>query len=196
MQLKEGDANLPNYTREAIKASFIKLLNEKPLNRITVKNIISDCKVSRNTFYYHFKDVPELLEVIIKDLLDELVKNNTTIDSVSGVIDMAYRYYKENKKAIYHIYNSVDRVYYEDFLLKMCEHTASTYVNETAKTYPLKDVDKAALIHLLKCQFFGLTMEWSKDDMESDIVESCHKTIDLFLEIIIKKSDSQNAPSN
>ena len=70
MQLKRGGANLPNYTREAIKASFIKLLNEKPLNRITVKNIISDCKVSRNTFYYHFKDVPELLEIIIKDLLD------------------------------------------------------------------------------------------------------------------------------
>lgn len=185
---------MPNYTREAIKKSFIKLLNEKPLNRITVKNIISDCKVSRNTFYYHFEDVPSLLGIIIKELMDELVKNNNTIDSVSGVIRMAYRYYKENQKAIYHIYNSIDRIYYEDFLLKMCEHTALTYVNEMTKSYPLNEIDKTALVHLLKCQFFGLTMEWSKDDMKGDIVESCFKTMDLFLEIIIKKSTTDKQP--
>lgn len=47
-------------TKKAIVNSFIKLLNEKPLDKITVKNIAEDCGINRNTFYYHFSDIREL----------------------------------------------------------------------------------------------------------------------------------------
>ena len=80
---------MPNYTQEAIKKAFIRLLNQKPLNKITVKMIIGECGISRNTFYYHFKDVPELLEVVIKELLDTLIRENQTLDSIGGTIAMA-----------------------------------------------------------------------------------------------------------
>ena len=49
---------MPNFTQKAIKESFIKLLNDKPLHQITVKDIVEDCGVNRNTFYYHFTDIP------------------------------------------------------------------------------------------------------------------------------------------
>ena len=52
---------MPNFTKMAIKATFIKLLNERPLNRITVKDIVEECGVNRNSFYYHFEDIPALL---------------------------------------------------------------------------------------------------------------------------------------
>ena len=42
-------------TKKAIVNSFIKLLNEKPLDKITVKNIAEDCGINRTTFYYHFR---------------------------------------------------------------------------------------------------------------------------------------------
>lgn len=51
---------MPDFTERAIKASFMKLLNERPLNKITVKDIADDCGISRNSFYYHFEDVPRL----------------------------------------------------------------------------------------------------------------------------------------
>ena len=44
---------MPNFTKKAIRESFIKLLNERPLNKITVKDIVEDCGVNRNSFYYH-----------------------------------------------------------------------------------------------------------------------------------------------
>ena len=55
------------FTERAIKESFLKLLMERPLSQITVKDIVSDCGVNRNTFYYHFEDIPELLEQIIME---------------------------------------------------------------------------------------------------------------------------------
>ena len=42
--------------------SFVKLLNLYPLDKITVKDIVSDCGISRNTFYYHYRDIYDLLD--------------------------------------------------------------------------------------------------------------------------------------
>ena len=45
-------------TKNAIVEAFWQLLDEKPFNKITVKNIVELCGVNRNTFYYHFSDTP------------------------------------------------------------------------------------------------------------------------------------------
>ena len=37
-----------SLTKRAIRASFLKLLNERPLNKITVKDIVEDCGINRN----------------------------------------------------------------------------------------------------------------------------------------------------
>ena len=61
---------MANFTRNAIKSSFLKLLNERPLSKITVKDIVSDCGVNRNTFYYYFEDRVELLWRILVRSID------------------------------------------------------------------------------------------------------------------------------
>ena len=43
---------MPNFTKKAIKETFIKLLDERPLNQITVKYIVEDCGINRNSIYY------------------------------------------------------------------------------------------------------------------------------------------------
>lgn len=42
------------YTKQAIKNSFLKLLNDRPLNQVTVKAIVEDCGINRNTFLLSF----------------------------------------------------------------------------------------------------------------------------------------------
>ena len=43
----------PN-TRKAIKESFMLLLNQKPLSKITVKEIVANCGINRNSCYNIF----------------------------------------------------------------------------------------------------------------------------------------------
>ena len=47
---------MTNLTKKAIKESFISLLNERPYNKITVKDIVDGCGINRNSFYYHYHD--------------------------------------------------------------------------------------------------------------------------------------------
>ena len=74
---------MPTFTKAAIKATFISLLNKKPLNKITVKEIVEECGINRNSFYYHFDDIPSLLEEILVEEADRFVAtetdNNTSV---------------------------------------------------------------------------------------------------------------------
>ena len=50
---------MPGFTRQIILHTLTELMNEKPLSKITVKDIVERCGVNRNTFYYHFRDIPD-----------------------------------------------------------------------------------------------------------------------------------------
>ena len=71
---------MPTFTKAAIKATFISLLNKKPLNKITVKEIVEECGINRNSFYYHFDDIRRFLRKFsLKRLTDLLRPKPTTI---------------------------------------------------------------------------------------------------------------------
>ena len=110
---------MPNFTKQAIKASFIKLLNERPLNQITVKDIVEDCGINRNSFYYHFADLPTLLEEVIMEQANNIINEYPSIDSMEMCMDAIISFALKNKKAVYHIFNSVNRGMYEHYLLDM-----------------------------------------------------------------------------
>ena len=63
-----------NRTKKAISEVFWQLLEEKPYNKITVQNIVERCQVNRNTFYYHFQDIPDLTEYSIKEWTDQVIR--------------------------------------------------------------------------------------------------------------------------
>ena len=48
-------------TKEAIIECTLQLAAKKPLNRISVREITEACGVTRNTFYYHFHDIYEVV---------------------------------------------------------------------------------------------------------------------------------------
>ena len=61
-------------TKKAIAYTFKDLLKEKPFNKITVNDISNQCNINRQTFYYHFQDIPDLVEWICIDDVDHLIK--------------------------------------------------------------------------------------------------------------------------
>ena len=94
-------------TREAIKNSFLRLLEERPLREITVKEIVGDCKVNRNSFYYHFKDIPALLEEIIRDYADGIIARQAR--SLADCLEAAASFAMEHRQAVLHINQSGHR---------------------------------------------------------------------------------------
>ena len=162
---------MANFTKQAIKASFIKLLNEQPLNKISVRSIVEDCGINRNSFYYHFQDIPSLIGEIVKEEIDALVAKYPTINSIDECVSVALKFTLENKRAVLHIYNSVNRDIYERYLMRICEYVITTYLDTAFGREGVRERDRAAAIRFLKCELFGLSFDWIENGMKDDAIE-------------------------
>lgn len=100
---------MSSFTKKAIEASFLKLLNEAPLSHITVKMIVDDCHINCNFFYYHFQDIPSLLEAIIVQMLDGIIQLIPSDLNVSDCLLEISEELDRNKRALLHIWNSGNR---------------------------------------------------------------------------------------
>ena len=87
---------MTQFTSKAIEESFIRLLNERPLDKITIKDIVDDCGISRNTFYYHFQDITALLEHILNADVERVLSQHLDMDSWEDVFISAARFALEN----------------------------------------------------------------------------------------------------
>ena len=87
--------------------SFVKLLNLYPLDKITVKDIVSDCGISRNTFYYHYKDIPALLDEMVAQMADVLIEASPAENGDGSCVNNAYLLAAQNKAAVENIYHQV-----------------------------------------------------------------------------------------
>ena len=67
---------MSQLTKKAIMASFVRLVNKTPLDKITVKDIVEDCGVNRNTFYYYYCDVYALIRELMEVRAQQLITDN------------------------------------------------------------------------------------------------------------------------
>ena len=158
---------MPNFTRRAIKESFLKLLNQRPLNQITVKDIVEDCGINRNSFYYHFSDLPALVEEIMAEQVSAMVENHPTVDSVQEGSDAIVEFVMHNKRAIYHIYNSVSRDVFERHLMEFCRYVVTTYLDGMLEE--VEEADRDAILRFHRCACFGSVIDWLNGGMKDDV---------------------------
>ena len=120
---------MPPFTKQAIIGSFVKLLNQKPLDKITVKDIVDDCGVNRNTFYYYFQDIYAITDEVFRSETSKIIQDKEIYTSWQDTLMNAAKFALENKKAIYHIYNSVNRRFLEQYLYE-CSCTVKKQATE------------------------------------------------------------------
>lgn len=151
--------------RDAIMESLLKLLDERPLNKITVKDIVDDCGINRNTFYYHFEDISSLIEAIIINEVDLVMTQYRDISSMEECIEMAMRLCLDHRRALYHIYHSSNRDFLERRLMEICKHAATLFVAKTAGDMNIRPDDRDIIIQSYKCELFGLVIDWLNSGM-------------------------------
>lgn len=65
----------------ALEAQLKKLLLQKPLNKITINDITEDCGVNRMTFYYHFKDIYDLVDWILVEDASKILEGRQSFET-------------------------------------------------------------------------------------------------------------------
>lgn len=170
---------MPKYAETVIKEAFIALLEEEPLNRITVKDIVQKSGLNRNSFYYHFHDIVDLTEQIVEDTVQTVIDEHPTVDSIDEACETALALILKNKKAVFHIYHSGNRAIFEQALLRLCEYAVSVYVSSAAAVETLTREDRALLVRFLKYETFGMYISWLDGGMKEEEMEDIRRLTKL-----------------
>ena len=157
---------MSQVTKRALAASLIKLLSQKPLDKVTVKDIIEDCGVNRQTFYYHFKDIYDLVDWIFLEMASEFLEGKETYDTwQQGFTQKLYGVLR-NRRLIMNAYNSLSREQVERFLYALTYDLLLGVVEEEAVDVSIREEDKKFIIDFYKYAFVGFMIDWIKKGMK------------------------------
>ena len=133
---------MPNTTKAALEESLKRLLLKKPLDKITITDITTDCGISRMAFYYHFKDIYDLVEWSCVEDGKKALQGKKTSESWTEGLTQIFEAVLENKPFIMNVYRNVDRERIENYLFKLTYDLIEGVVEEKSRGLNL------SLIHI------------------------------------------------
>lgn len=171
---------MSQVTKRALEQSLKNLLLKKPLTKITVGDITDDCGINRMTFYYHFKDIYDLVEWSCLEDAKRALDEKKTYDTWQQGLLQIFKAVQENKPFILSVYRCVHREQVEKYLQPLVDQLLLNVINEEAAGITVRDEDKQFIAQVYSYMFIGLMLDWIKDDMREDpqqIVEKLSKLI-------------------
>ena len=149
-------------TKRALANSFKKLLSKRSFDKITVKDIVEDCGVNRQTFYYHFHDIYDLIEWIFQDAAEDLIRNGLDYEDWSAGLEILLQYLQENRALILNAYNSISHEVVADYIKKVLRPYAENIVHKQAELMgsSVAEEDVELVTDIFTLASSGLVMEW------------------------------------
>lgn len=159
---------MSQITKRALEQSLKNLLLKKPLNKITVSDITEDCGINRMTFYYHFKDIYDLVEWVCLEDAGRALEEKKTHDTWQEGFLQIFNAVRENKPFIVNVYRCVDREQAERYLKTLTDNLLMGVVEEESAGMVVREEDKAFIAKVYSYTFVGLMLDWIRDDMKED----------------------------
>ena len=159
---------MSNTTKQALEESLKHMLLKKPLDKITIRDITEDCGISRMAFYYHFKDIYDLVEwACIEDAAKALQGKKTYHTWQEGLLQI-FEAVLENKPFILNAYRCISREQMERFLYQLTYGLIRGVVDEQSQETAISEEDKAFIAEFYKYSFVGVMLDWIRQGMASD----------------------------
>ena len=155
-------------TKRALEQSLKNLLLKKPLTKITIADIADDCGINRMTFYYHFKDIYDLVEWSCLEDAKCALDEKKTYDTWQQGLLQIFEAVHENKPFIMNVYRCVHREQVEKYLEPLVDSLILGVINEESVGITVRDEDKKFIAQVYSYIFIGIMLDWIKDDMRGD----------------------------
>lgn len=159
---------MSQITKRALEQSLKNLLQQKPLSKITISDITEDCGISRMTFYYHFKDIYDLVEWACAEDAARALQNKKTYDTWQQGFVQIFHAVRENKVFVMNVYRCVNREQVEKYLVPLTDQLIMGVITERAVGMTVREADQQFIAQVYSYAFVGIMLDWIRDDMRAD----------------------------
>ena len=171
---------MSQVTKRALESSLKKLLLEKPLHKITVSDITDDCGINRMTFYYHFKDIYDLVEWCCQEDASRALAGKKTYETWQQGLLQIFEAVQENKPFILNVYRCVHREQVEKYLQPLVDQLMLDVIEEESSNMVIREEDKQFIAKIYAYIFIGVMLDWIKDDMREAPQEIVARLVKLL----------------
>lgn len=170
-------------TKDALGKALKVLLEKKPLSKISVKDITEYCNISRNTFYYHFKDKYELINwIFYTDMLENVNSFNDPSKLTNSFVNVCKCLYANRKFYLAcfqyigqnSLYEYLNEFYYELWRINID-------VRYTESGFKLTETELHLMAKMKAHSLVGIISDWVKDGMHDNYM-SCFEQVHAVLE--------------
>ena len=182
-------------TKQVLSAALKRLMEEKPLNKITIQELVEECGVNRKTFYYHFEDLPSLIYAIVMEDAERTIQESFVINSLWECFESVINFALKRRRVAMHIYNSSNRAIYEQQLFMICEHAVTQYVEKLLGDLDglqVQDNDKRIIIKAYTCECYGQIVNWlssgMKEGFRQDMIRLCRLREGEVRELLVRST--------
>jgi probable dihydroxyacetone kinase regulator len=172
---------LGSSTKRMLANSLKKLMETKPLNKISIHEITEDCGVNRQTFYYHFHDIFDLLEWMFKEETLELFRDRDESFTLSEGVLRLLKYIQSNEELCLCTLQSLGHKHLRKFFYDGINRVILSVVNEYASDLNVSAKNKEFIAHFYTVSFAGFIEHWLQEGLDDDpdeIIRLCEITME------------------
>ncbi|MCH4239126.1 MAG: TetR/AcrR family transcriptional regulator C-terminal domain-containing protein [Oscillospiraceae bacterium] len=156
---------MSSITKLALADSLKKLMLHRPLDKITVKELVEDCGVNRQTFYYHFRDIYDLLGWIFQTEAYDAIADCQNYDTWQQGFLKILQYVKSNKNFCTNAFRSLGREHLEFFLNNATFALITSVMDELSEGHRIQERDKVFIARFFTFGITGMLTDWIRSGM-------------------------------
>lgn len=173
--------------KETFTDTLMDMLNTQSLDTITVKDIVTRCGVSRQSFYYYFNDIYDIVEWIFTREADRALAEYSDIDNwKTGYVRMM-KWSKAHRALVMNTYNSVRREYIEYFMNRVLFQYIIRVVETEAKGINVTQEQCEFIANFYTLALNAISLDWIRRQMKEEPEEIAEK-VGILLEGDFKKA--------
>ncbi len=168
---------MPNQTKHMLSLALKELLSQNTIDKITISEITDLAQVSRKTFYYHFRDVYDLIEWTLTDDASRIFLDLK--DWQQDLVKVA-QYFYENRSLVLNAYHSISRDALEEYVRKILSPLVALYYQENYGNYAISEQDQQFIIDLYTFGIVGYFLRWINSGMKNVPCEMMNQLFRFF----------------
>ncbi len=162
---------MPVDMKAMIAGTYLQLVQHGNVDKITVKALIDACHISRQTFYYHFRDIMDVLEWSIQRETTRLVEETLQVEGMGQALKLFISFAVERFPLLRRLLDSQKRVQLEAIMLDAMERYLSEVAKQRPRDVPLSYGDREVLLRFTACGLVGVLLEYGrKPNMDQDLL--------------------------
>lgn len=183
--MKKEVGKMANYsgkevTKKILADSLKKLMAKKALDKISIREVTEDCGLNRQTFYYHFKDIYDLLEWLYKKEAIALFENHKGVLLWQEGLLQFFKYIQENKEMCLCTLKSLGHNYLFKFFYDDVHRIFKNTINTLSDELDISEKNKELMTKVYVSSFASIVESWLHGNI-TETPEELISFIDLML---------------